>query len=185
MYANPRLQHHCVLPSFPQPIHALAFEPAHPNTLLLGSANNSLQIYDVEARAFPKWARALTARLPQRFTHLHDPVLGVTFEPRPHASADRVALFWGATWLCKVRLDERPGYGGFDKRRRRGDGKRPPAADAQGQVQVQNFKLVTHYRPILFADFLAPGELVVVERPLVDVLAKLPPAYFKPKYGAS
>jgi len=43
--------------------------------------------------------------------------------------------------------------------------------------------LVTHYRPILFVGFVGRGELVVVERPLVDVLARLPPAFFKPKYG--
>lgn len=53
------------------------------------------------------------------------------------------------------------------------------------EEQDSNFKVVTHYRPILLVDFLDPGELVVVERPLVDVLATLPPAYFKPKYGAS
>lgn len=53
------------------------------------------------------------------------------------------------------------------------------------EEQDSNFKMVTHYRPILHVDFLGPGELVVVERPLVDVLATLPPAYFKPKYGVS
>ena len=52
-------------------------------------------------------------------------------------------------------------------------------------MQQRNFKLITHYRPLLLVDFVSPGELVVVERPLVDVLAKLPPAYFKPKYGAT
>jgi len=51
--------------------------------------------------------------------------------------------------------------------------------------QSNNFKMVTQYRAILHVDFLGPGELLVVERPLVDVLATLPPAYFKPKYGAS
>lgn len=45
--------------------------------------------------------------------------------------------------------------------------------------------MITRYRPILFAEFIAPGELLVVERPLVDILAALPPAYFKQKYGAS
>jgi U3 small nucleolar RNA-associated protein 4 len=43
--------------------------------------------------------------------------------------------------------------------------------------------MVTNYRPILALDFLGPGELVLVERPLADVLSKLPPAFFKPKYG--
>lgn len=57
--------------------------------------------------------------------------------------------------------------------------------EASMQEEQDNFKMVTHYRPILHVDFVASGELVVVERPLVDVLATLPPAYFKPKYGAS
>jgi U3 small nucleolar RNA-associated protein 4 len=38
---------------------------------------------------------------------------------------------------------------------------------------------------MLFLDFLTNGELVVVERPLIDILSTLPPPYFKPKYGAS
>jgi U3 small nucleolar RNA-associated protein 4 len=183
------ISYHCVLPSFPQATHALAFDRAAPSTLVLGLANNTLQVYDVEARTFPAWARALTAALPRRFTHLHDPVLGVAFD---FGGARGSALFWGASWLCRVHLGAGVGYGGFDKKRRRG-GQRPSAkvpatfrGVEDGRVfQQDNFKLVTHYRPILFADFIAPGELVVVERPLVDVLAKLPPAFFKPKYGAT
>ncbi|KAI0639180.1 WD40 repeat-like protein [Trametes polyzona] len=208
------VQHHCALPSLPRAIHALAFDTSAPSTLVLGLADNALEVYDVEARQFPRWARPLVQGLPQRFTRLHDPVLGVAFDPgaRPGTGASagsgeegaphlppRTALFWGATWLCKVNLAERAGPGAFEKRRR---GKRKamdPPPNANGRVEVQvddgageqqqqhprNFKLVTHYRPLLFVDFVAPGELVVVERPLVDVLAKLPPAYFKPKYGAS
>ncbi|KAL1952190.1 hypothetical protein VTO73DRAFT_1339 [Trametes versicolor] len=202
------VQHHCALPSFPRAVHALAFDAA---TLVLGFADNALEVYDVEARQFPRWARALVHALPQRFTRLHDPVLGVAFDPGARAGGaggeggeggearlpPRTALLWGATWLCKVNLAERAGPDAFEKRRR---GKRKavdPAPNANGRFEVQvdaegqqgqqqrNFKLVTHYRPLLFVDFIAPGELVVVERPLVDVLAKLPPAYFKPKYGAT
>ena len=162
---------------------------------MLGLANNTLQVFDVEARRFPDWARALAAGLPKRFTHLHDALLGVTFDPgaadaagagkpTPHA-----ALFWGATWMCKVVLDAPAGWGGFSKKRRRAQS-RPaaPVPQEHGGADERanaNFKMITHYRPILFVDFVAPGELVVVERPLVDVLANLPPAYWKPKYGAS
>ncbi|KAI0961278.1 hypothetical protein AcV7_000422 [Taiwanofungus camphoratus] len=197
------IQHHCVLPSFPQSIHALAFDVSQPSTLILGFANNSVQVYDVESRHFPRWAQGLDKSLPRRFAHLHDPILGVTFDPGARAgepstgAPPRSALFWGATWLCRVKLDAHAGWGGFEKKRRRGarrlapPGVSNPSAPTdvpqEGQLQnpQQNFKLVTHYRPILLADFIAPAELVVVERPLVDVLAKLPPAYFKPKYGAS
>ncbi|KAH9853178.1 WD40 repeat-like protein [Lenzites betulinus] len=205
------VQHHSALPTLAAPVHALAFaaDPAAPGMLVLGLADNALEVYDVEARTFPRWARALVQALPQRFVRLHDPVLGVAFDAAREGQEDadaenadgaeaegrqlpaRTALFWGATWLCKVNLAERAGgAGGFEKRRR---GKRKADANANGRVEVgdpaseqqRNFKLITHYRPLLFVDFVAPGELVVVERPLVDVLAKLPPAYFKPKYGAS
>lgn len=204
------LQHHCALPSFPHPIHALGFLPSACSTLVLGLANNTIQVYDVEARAFPAWSRHLTDALPHRFKHLHDPIVGVTFDARDASAASehsnatkegrREAVFWGSTWICKIQLDAGVVYGGFEKKRRRdGSGKKrkdvtpPREAEEDGGAHTQqqqqqsanNFKLITTYRPILFAEFIAPGELVVVERPLVDVLARLPPAYFKPKYGAS
>ena len=191
--------YHCVLPSFPQPAHALAFDRLSPSILVLALANNTIQVYDVEARTFPAWARPLAsgAVLPQRFRELHDTVLGVAFDAGPHADPHS-AIFWGSTWLCRVKLDEGTTYGGFDKKRKwkGAQAARPPpsvkvtgtsavAPEEPTKVAQRNFKLVTHYRPLLFVDFMGPAELLVVERPLVDVLAKLPPAFFKPKYGAT
>lgn len=181
------VRHHSSLPSFPQPVHALAFVPSSPSLLILGFANNSVEVYDVEARQFPAWSRALCAGLPKRFTHLHDAIVGVTLAPAPADSTrdqrcEKVlALFWGATWMCKVQFDAPVGWGGFEKKRRR---RRSEGAERDRGV-AHNFKLITQYRQILLAEFLAAGELVVVERPLTDVLAGLPPPYFKPKYGAS
>lgn len=114
-------------------------------------------------------------------------------------------LFWGATWLFKASLGTRVKVGG-KKRRRDGapaaqaSSTRPPVATSgPGGVPSalgvngtggedatwRDFKMITQYRPIMLCDFLGRDELVVVERPLVDVLATLPPAYYKAKYGAS
>ena len=128
---------------------------------------------------------------------------------RSGADGARHALFWGSTWLCRISLDAPVGWGGFAKKRRR-DGsshkqkgksrsksitdlstKRAPRKAVDGDEaevgledeDISNFKLVTRYRPILRADFLDAGELLVVERPLLDVLRGLPPAFFKPRYG--
>ncbi|KAH9075802.1 WD40 repeat-like protein [Lactarius deliciosus] len=175
------VQHHSSLPSFPQPAHALAFAPNSPSLLILGFANNSIEVYDVEVRQFPAWSRGLCAGLPKRFTHLHDAILGVTLAPADSTTDQRSENFWGATWLCKVQFDAPVGWGGFEKKRRR---RRSEAAE-RDRGAAHNFKLITQYRQILLAEFLTTGELVVVERPLTDVLAGLPPPYFKPKYGAS
>lgn len=206
---NISLQHHATLPTSPARVAALAFisslSGASAPLLLLAHVDATIGVFDVESRRFPDWAGHLSQRstLPQRWTGLHDGILGVAIEPpstedRPSAKAgvehDCVghAILWGSTWLCRVALNAPLGWGGFARKRRRGGGKNvPTAANIKGAAQaagdeedeMSNFRLVTRYRPLLCADFLSAGELLIVERPLVDVLQALPPAFFKPKYG--
>ncbi|KII93432.1 hypothetical protein PLICRDRAFT_152118 [Plicaturopsis crispa FD-325 SS-3] len=182
------IKHHCALPSFPHPVHALSFNSSHPNMLVLGFPNNTLQIFDVEARQFPEWSRALSHSPPVRFSHAHDPMLGVAFDiPTSEHPEVQYALFWGSTWLCQVRLDTPEATSKKRRRHANGDVEATPEShlETHANGKGRNFKMITHYRPILFVDFIARGELVIVERPLVDILATLPPAYFKPKYGLS
>ncbi|KAJ7630718.1 WD40-repeat-containing domain protein [Roridomyces roridus] len=158
------LQHHCVLPSFPKAAQTICFDPSRPNLLLLAFPDNSIQLFDVEARQFPSWSKDICDNLPKRFTRMHDHVLGVAFEPPSSSSAPRYALFWGSTWLCKIKLAS-------------------SSSNPKIEPVSEDFRMITHYRPILHVDFLAHGELVVVERPLVEILATLPPAFFVHKYG--
>lgn len=202
IYSLDSLQHHCTLPMFPHAIQALSFDPSHHGTLVIGLANNAIHVFDVESRTFPDWSTPLCSNLPKRFTHLHDPILGLTFNPTPSKDGSRKALFWGFTWMCSVKLDSPAGWGGFSKKRRRDH--KPTAnrvsqqrtnvgkaqaggsmEDQNNQTQQKNFTVLTQYRPLLFVDFLDCGEMVVVERPLVDVMSAMPPAFFKPKYGSS
>ena len=158
----------------------------HPSVLLLAFPDNSVQIFDVETRQFPVWGKELTASLPKRFTNAHDPILGVAFDPAVDLGSEegktRYVLFWGATWLFKVSLDTTIRTGG--RKRRREIPAPVPGAEENEERQWRDYKMITQYRPILACDFLTKDELVVVERPLVDVLLTLPPAYFKHKYGA-
>ncbi|VDB99402.1 unnamed protein product [Peniophora sp. CBMAI 1063] len=175
------LQHHSQLPSFTHSVQALAFSPLSPGLLVLGFTNNTLELWDVETRTTPGWARQFCNSLPKRFTHLHDPLIGISFpDPSPSLSI-HFAFIWGSTWLCKVDFSAQTGPGSFNKKRRR-QGKQSQA----NRLPVgENFKLFTQYRQVLAADFVSEKEIVVVERPLVDVLARLPPAYFRAKYGSS
>ena len=162
----------------------------HPSTLLLAFPDNTIQIYDVETRQFPSWGKELISSLPKRFTYAHDPILGVAFDPAPSSSHSestktRFILFWGATWLYKAALDMNVRITGKKRRRDAMNGSVTAAAGGDEERPWRDEKLIMQYRPIACCDFLAKDELVVVERPLVDILATLPPAYFKHKYGAS
>ena len=222
---------------------ALAFSTLQPSSsinssnstfLILAHADSTIGIFDVEARRFAPWAEHLAQQehLPRRWTSLHDSVLGIAIEPpsspsesTPSDDGGRHALFWGATWLCRVELDAPVGWGGFVKKRRRDgnltqgrtDSRSKPKTKAKDKSEARltssapasnaaagnrtaeaeenliaeeddeeamsNFKLVSRYRPILKVDFLDAGELLVIERPLLDILRELPPTFFKPRYG--
>ncbi|KAF5355975.1 hypothetical protein D9756_004245 [Leucocoprinus leucothites] len=207
------ISHHGLLPTFPLPIECFAFSPMNPNILFLAFPDNTLQVYDVEARQFPAWSKDLSLSSPspspiaKRLANLHDSILGICFPP-PLNTSDAMdtskegsqkdgdqshhALLWGANWLLKLPLSLSTTGGGWrtSKKRRRAQvqlQEQPDAQEPAGEESLasSSTKLITHYRPILHVDFLSHREIVVVERPLVDVLSTLPPAYFKHKYGSS
>lgn len=187
IYNLDAIQHHCVLPSFRQAAQTICFDPSRPNILMLAFPDNSIQLFDVESRQFPSWAKDICSNVSKRLARTHDHILGVAFDPAIagpslNVSTPRYALFWGSTWLCKIKLD-RDDNARSGQRKRRREGDKSPKIEAMTEDHA-NFRMVTHYRPILHVDFLGQGELVVVERPLVDVLATLPPAYFAHKYGS-
>ncbi|KAF9229647.1 WD40 repeat-like protein [Gyrodon lividus] len=211
------VQYHTTLPSLPHPPNVMTFTPERPQLLMTVLPNNTIHIYDVEHSEVPIWAHDLNSRIPKQLFGTPDPVVGVTFEPatppppRPLVNGDvemtdvsqnplpllptslasqKEAVFWGSSWLCKLKLDWLGKYT-EPRKRRKSEVKHQqqhqgfaPRPDLQNSAyEARNLRMVTHYRPILALDFLGPGEMMLVERPLVDVLSKLPPAFFKPKYG--
>ena len=165
--------------------------------------NNTLQIFDVEARHFPEWSHALSQVSSSPFSYLQDPLLGISFDPSittstsgPEVEVERRVLLWGSGWMGNIKLAAPPGLGASSKKRRRRSRRLSVPTDAGAQRGIEtnlatqnaeddpNFHLVTRYRPLLFVDYVGPSELLVVERPLVDLLSTLPPAYFKATYGS-
>ncbi|XP_006454787.1 hypothetical protein AGABI2DRAFT_198370 [Agaricus bisporus var. bisporus H97] len=208
------ISHHCLLPTFPLHVSCFAFSPANPNVLFLAFPDNTLQVYDAEARQFPSWSKNLSlssfspSPIAKKLVTLHDAILGISFPPPPllavsddmdpakkdtqqkedDGGKSPYALLWGANWLIKLPLSLST-TGGHSKFSRKRKSPQQDQADTQTTTEESltnaSSRLVTHYRPILHVDFLDDGELVIVERPLVDVLRTLPPAYFKHKYGSS
>lgn len=111
---------------------------------------------------------------------------------------------WGATWILRVKLNPSntaggkvPG-GGRQKKKRARAGEEvvvpvPVAATTTNgageeqklkQQEQERFKLTQTFRPMLGLDYVGKGELVVVERPWLDLVAGLPGGFFRGgKYG--
>jgi hypothetical protein len=45
------------------------------------------------------------------------------------------------------------------------------------------FYIIDHFQPLLFAQCISKNQLLVIERPMIKFLEKLPKPYSKPKYG--
>lgn len=159
----------------------MSFDTLSPNMLLLAFPDNTIQIFDVESRQFPSWAKTICNNLPPALTEANDSILGIELSPGLDAADAHYVLVWGSTWLAKLNLDGPNAALWSGKKRRRHSA--PVVVDDPDEEEGKNFKMVRGYRPILAVAYLGPSEIVVVERPLVDVLATLTPPYFSEKYG--
>jgi len=56
-------------------------------------------------------------------------------------------------------------------------------SDADDGVENRNFAITLQYRPVIFADFLGPRELVVVEEPWLKIMQRLPDPIFRQRFG--
>jgi len=104
-------------------------------------------------------------------------------------------ILWGRGWLCKVDLMNSghvSGEVGPGRKRKQSFG---PSSHASGIIHHHSgggnveraegpSMVITKYRDIMLVDSLGPKELIVVERPAVDILQNLRPAYYRPKYGS-
>lgn len=174
------------------PPTALAFDPRAPHVLALGYPNNAIELFDAEACKFYPPVQPAA-----QLVHQSDPLLGIVFHPDTKAGGTRKMYIWAANWLARIdvatpkvdallKTPVGPANPGAEKKL----GKKAALKRKRGEGD-DAFAMVTKFRPVLMVDFCTPSleggeaEMVIVERPLVDLLATLPPAYLKSKYGAS
>lgn len=162
-----------------------------------------MHVYDVDKRRFPP---ALNGGVPESVRSLSDPVLGLAAD----ASGQGNVLMWGGSWVVKVRLggglgsNGGPNGSGLSKRAKRklagagggggagAEGGGSPAnpttnvstSTSSTGSQEERFTVLKDYRSLLGVEFVGERELVLVERPWLDLVASLPPSYFKGgRYG--
>ena len=181
----------------------MSFDPNFTQLLFLALPNNTVRVFDVEEKLFPEWSRPLTRSVTQRLVRLNDPVMGIAFHPSGTwssigAPSVRTVLLWGASWICKFRIGNDVQAQVTSRKRRRGRDEDEEGSDhepeavpsglddggeGEGKWPEMGLEVWTKYRNMLAVDFFDSKEMVIVERPFMDVMSKLPPAYFKFKYG--
>ena len=145
-------------------------------------ANNEFHIYNVEKNRLTNWSKAHTDFTGTSLEKIRDCIKGVAYNP----AEPKQMLIYGNTYMCLVQLtnnkDASSTQQQSDKRQKR---KRDLPGGVVHQVKSPiQMQVSTRYQQILFAGFKGDNSLVLIERPRFSVLEKLPPSFYKSRYGA-
>lgn len=170
--------YHATLPQLPARMTCMRFVPSlkMSNALVCVTAENRFYIFDVETARLTDWSRENHAATPSCLTNFPLHVMGITFNPAKPLSF----MIYGSSFLCNVSLDKLPAGGDAsaaaaaqEKKKRRRSGGR----------ESEWCTMLDKYGPVLCAEYLTEGNLMVAERPWIQVMAQLGGAFYTKRYG--
>ena len=176
------------LPSMPSAITAMTLAAGD---LILVLADMSILAFNTQSGSLNEWSKANSPNIPDRFTKLVDHCCGAQVD------ADQRLWMWGANWVSFIDLTL-PLPVTQQSKRKRDDMtkalKNGPATEEEIEEQEpeyepskNHFWITFKYRSMLLFDVLSDNELLVVERPVMDMLNSpdMPPPFHVKKYGHS
>lgn len=189
------------LPSVSSSITALAF---HGNSkVVLVTANMYIHEFEISSGKLSAWSNQNSPLVPDRFTKLQDHCSQMWVD------GEERLWMWGANWVSYLSLTKDLPVKHSHSKRKRDVAESKSAAvtveDAEDDEADQEsdgmavdapmdksglrgkFWITFKYRSLLLFDILTDSELVVVERPLMDLVnsTDIPPPFFVKRYGQS
>merc|ERR1711879_38323 len=167
------MKHYMKLPEFSYPVTTMKFSPAEP-VLTLACSNSFIYQYNVERGDLTTWAKRHTNSLPPQYLKEKGVISSISFNP----ANPSVCFLSSPTFLCKVDFSKyvdrkyRAAAENAGKKRLYMDADMVPVPTIQ--KLPPNFAMIYNYAPVLYNAFLAPDELVVVQRPRAEYIKQLP-----------
>ncbi|TMW62319.1 hypothetical protein Poli38472_009812 [Pythium oligandrum] len=194
IYNLDSMQFYCHLPR-PSEMHTnMGFNPSG-KLLVVTLVSNSFVCYDVEKKALSDWYRQHHERFPKAIVEGRN-IKGMAFDP---AQPDFLYLYSQSS-LYQINMSDRCNSPKLPATASNGPASkkvarraRAPSVGAESDrvatdddlVDLEDglCRVINRYRPLSFVDFVDAHELLVVETPWLKVLARLPGALQRHKYG--
>ncbi|XP_029464180.1 U3 small nucleolar RNA-associated protein 4 homolog [Rhinatrema bivittatum] len=176
IYNVKTLKHHCSVPVYTCPVTALAIQPVS-NNLVIAHSDQQLFEFSIQEKQYSTWSRKLQQHgLHRDWIERDTPITNITFNPSQPAHV----LLHDTYNLCLI-----------DKTLPLPDDQTPllnqaalrNLSESARRACTHAFKISKTFQPLLFMELLDEGTLVVVERPLTDIQAQLPPPVRQKKFG--
>uniref|UniRef100_A0A8B9U7L6 Uncharacterized protein n=1 Tax=Anas zonorhyncha TaxID=75864 RepID=A0A8B9U7L6_9AVES len=169
-------QHHCTVPTYSCAVTALAIHPAT-NNLVIAYADQQLFEFSIPQKQYTAWSRTVqNCGLHKAWLERDSPITHIAFNPQNPAHI----LLHDVYMFCVL-----------DKSLPLPDASTPllnqstlkQLPEHARQRQLHAFKICKKFQPLLFAELLEENRLVLVERPLADIRAQLPPPVQQQPFG--
>ncbi|XP_062860851.1 U3 small nucleolar RNA-associated protein 4 homolog [Trichomycterus rosablanca] len=167
---------HCTLPVYNSGVSAMAIHPTT-NNLFMVHADHQLFEYSIEEKQYTDWSRLVQRNgLHYLWLERDTPVTNVTFSTKNPAHIILHDMYMFCLIDKTLPLpDNRSQF--FNQLTLRS----LPEKDRPSQSHA--FKTCKAYKELLFAGLMDDQSLVVVERPLMDIIAELPPPVRQKKFA--
>ncbi|KAM9182934.1 U3 small nucleolar RNA-associated protein 4 homolog [Mergus octosetaceus] len=176
VYSLKHFKHHCTVPTYSCAVTALAIHPAT-NNLVIAYADQQLFEFSIPEKQYTAWSRMVqNCGLHKAWLERDSPITHIAFNPQNPAHI----LLHDVYMFCVL-----------DKSLPLPDASTPllnqstlkQLPEPARQRQLHAFKICKKFQPLLFAELLEENRLVLVERPLADIRAQLPPPVQQQPFG--
>uniref|UniRef100_A0A8D0GKV0 UTP4 small subunit processome component n=1 Tax=Sphenodon punctatus TaxID=8508 RepID=A0A8D0GKV0_SPHPU len=176
IYSLRRAKPHCTVPAYNCPVTALAIHPAT-NNLVLTHSDQQVFEFSIAEREYTPWSRKVQQHgLHKDWLERDTPITHITFNPKQpsHILLHDTYMFCILDKALPLPLDATPLLNQAMLKR---------LSERARLSHLHAFKICKKYQPLLFMELLDDSSLVMVERPLMDINAQLPPPIQQKKFG--
>eukprot|EP01134_Creolimax_fragrantissima_P004669 CFRG4669T1 len=179
--ANGKL--HCALSSFDTKVSSLSFQPGT-DMLIVALSCNRIHVFDTKNKRIADWTRENVMNFPHSYLKKNPKTIGIVFDP----TRDMCVFPYDHGMIARLDLSKPLSETvlSMDSGRRGRKTSESNSSSASSKVQslCQQLYTTDSYKPLLFADFLTSGDLVVVERPWLAIMSEFPSQLNRNKYGS-
>lgn len=154
------------------------------SSLAAGCSNNSFYIFNLDRRELSHWSQdvgcPIAESVPEELTKQREAVNRFAWNP----ATPNQFLMGAHGFFCAIDLDHPVPEASeiFPPTHLRKKRKRGPSSGTNGHAK-NNFAICLRYSGMIFSDFVAENEMVIVEQPWLSVQEGLPDALARRVYG--
>uniref|UniRef100_A0A4W4G369 Anaphase-promoting complex subunit 4 WD40 domain-containing protein n=1 Tax=Electrophorus electricus TaxID=8005 RepID=A0A4W4G369_ELEEL len=170
------VQAYCTVPVYSSGVTAMSINPAT-NNLFMVHADQQIFEFSLEQKQYTDWSRLVHRKgLHPQWLERDTPVTNVTFSPRNPAHVILHDMYMFCIIDQTLPLPERNSQLVNQLTLR-------SLPEKERRAHSHAFKICKTFKELLFVELLEDQSLVVIERPLLDITAQLPPPVRQKKFA--